>query len=280
MQLNGNNNKSCCSILRSEFTLKNFNFNHDQQDQFYRSQWQRSERSWLFLIYRWMWAIFFISVFISCLILQFANGKYFIFLTNWGIILCMLTQLLAAILVTRWHFDLGSLRTEQCDRNSREQKSPTMVKIYWLLYDVTLPLALVITTIYWTFLHGKMNKPQRFPVISFVTHCLNSVFMLVDFFMVAFPVRLLHTIYAMLLPIIFCFFTVIYFFCGGTDEYGNHFVYPLLDWKIPIRGVVTFIGVFCLYCIFPILLFVFFKLKQLLHRSLNIVWSPHCVGLI
>lgn len=62
------------------------------------------------------------------------------------------------------------------------------------------------------------DKPNRFPVMSFVTHCMNSVFMLVDFLVVAFPFRLLHTIYAMLLPITFCLFTVVYFFCGGTDE--------------------------------------------------------------
>ena len=151
---------SCCSCL-NVIKLINYRkvfFSFHFLFFFFIFQWQRSERSWLFLIYRWLWAIFFVTVFISCLILQFAEGKYFIFLTNWGIILCMLTQLLAVILVTRWHFDLGSLRTEQCDRNSREQKSPTMVKIYWLLYNVTLPLALVITTIYWTFLHGKMSK--------------------------------------------------------------------------------------------------------------------------
>ncbi|KAI8119439.1 Protein rolling stone [Lucilia cuprina] len=276
MQLTGN----CCDNLCSEFKLKNFGFDHDHQDQFYRSQWQSGERSWLFLCYRWIWALFFIAVFLACVILQFCEGKYFIFLTNWGIILCSLTQLLAAILVTRWHFDLASVRSDHCERNGRTKKSPLLIKLYWLLHDVALPLSLVITTIYWTFLHGKMNKPSRFPVISFVTHCLNSVFMLVDFFIVAFPVRLLHTLYAMLLPIIFCFFTLIYFFCGGTDEYGNHYVYPLLDWTIPVRCVVTFVGVFGLYCIYSILLFVVYKLRRFLHRSLSVVWSPHCVGLI
>lgn len=66
----------------------------------------------------------------------------------------------------------------------------------------------------------------------------------------------------------------------SPSRYGNHFVYPLLDWKIPIRGVWTFFGVFSLYCIYSITLFVIFKLKRFLHRSLNVVWSPHCVGLI
>lgn len=102
------------------------------------------------------------AVFIACLILQFSEGKYFIFLTNWGIILCTLTQLLAAILVTRWHFDFGSIRSDHCGGHGRDQKkSPFLVKLYWLLFVVAVPLALVITTIYWAFLHGRMSKFLR-----------------------------------------------------------------------------------------------------------------------
>lgn len=125
---------------------------------FYLFQWQSCERSWLFLLYRWIWALFFIAVFLACLILQFCEGKYFIFLTNWGIILCMITQLLAAILVTRWHFNFGAVRSIQCEARRKEENTSLLIKFYWLLYDVALPLALVITTIYWAFLHGKMSK--------------------------------------------------------------------------------------------------------------------------
>lgn len=269
-----------CNNLCSEFKLKNFSFNYDHVYEFYRSQWQSCERSLLYLLYRWIWSLFFIAVFVTCLVLQFSDGKYFIFLTNWGIMLCTLTQLIAAILVTRWYFDLGAVRSEPSESITQLKKTPTLVKFYWLIYHVTLLLALVITTIYWTFLHGKMNKPQRFPVISFVTHCLNSVFMLVDFFIVAFPVRLLHTVYAMLLPTFFCLFTVVYYFCGGTDEFGNHHVYPILNWAFPTRGVLTFAGVFSLYCIYGVLVFALFKFKRFIHRSISVVWSPHCVGLL
>ncbi|XP_013102294.2 protein rolling stone-like [Stomoxys calcitrans] len=275
MQLTG----KCTNSFRSEFRWKNFGFHHNQLDEFYRSQWQSGEKSAWFLLYRWLWTLFFVSVFLSCLVLQFSEGKYFIFLTNWGIMLCVITQLLGVVLATRWYFDVNAIRSTACE-GAQVKKTPTAVKFYWLLHAISVPLALIITTVYWSFLHGKMNKPNRFPVMSFVTHCLNSVFMLVDFLIVAFPVRLLHAIYAMLLPIVFCCFTVVYYFCGGTDDFGNHYVYPLLDWKVPSRGLLTFAGVFALYCIYCILLYALFKFKRFLHRTFSAVWSPHCVGLI
>lgn len=110
----------------------------------------------MYLYYRWTWASFFTAVFLACLILQFCEGKYFIFLTNWGIMLCLLTQVLAAVLATRWHFNYEGIRTD-CSKTKDKKTSP-LIKCYWLLYVVALPLALVITTVYWLFLHGKMSK--------------------------------------------------------------------------------------------------------------------------
>ncbi|XP_037897512.1 protein rolling stone-like isoform X1 [Glossina fuscipes] len=266
--------------LCNEFQVRNFGFNHNRVDQFYRSQWQSGERSWFYLIYRWIWMLCFAAVFLVCLSLQYSDGKYFIFMTNWGVILGLLTQFVAAVLVTRWQFNINSLRSNICEMGTQGSPTTPLVKVYWLLHGVTMSVSLVITTVYWSILHGKMNKPMRFPVLSFVTHCLNSVFMLVDFLMVGFPVRVLHTVYAMLLPIIYFSFTIVYFLCGGVDEYGNHYVYPILDWTSPMRGVITFAGVFTLYCIYAIVFYSIYQFKRFLHRSFSTIWSPHCVGLI
>lgn len=59
---------------------------------------------------------------------------------------------------------------------------------------------------------------MRFPAISIITHGLNTVMMLIDFLVVAFPLRILHMVYSMSLAIFFFVFTLIYYFCGGTDE--------------------------------------------------------------
>ncbi|XP_037960532.1 protein rolling stone [Teleopsis dalmanni] len=278
--------KSCMKSFAKEFKWKNFGFEYNQLEHFYRSKWQSNECSILYLIYRWICSLFFIGLFTSCLVLQFSDGKIFIFLTNWGIILCLFTQLTAALLVTCWHFDLGEIRATIYDHDAKaitgvanSMRTPTIVKIYWLLHGVALLLALVITTVYWIFLHGKMNKPVRFPTISFATHCLNSVFMLTDFLVIGFPMRLLHTVYAMLLPIFYCLFTVLYYFCGGEDEYGNRYVYPILDWKSPSKGIITFAGVFSLYVVYCLILFLLDKLKNVIYCASRVVWKPHAVAL-
>ncbi|XP_075151373.1 protein rolling stone-like [Haematobia irritans] len=258
------------NVIRTEFKWKNFGFSHNNLDEFYRSQWQHKETSSWYLLYRWLWAIVFLSIFLCSLVQQFAHGKFFIFYTNWGLMLCLASQLLGSLLVTRWHFDLGAVRSTIYEV-SQMRKTPRLLTLYWLLYELAIPGALVVTTIYWAFLHGKMNKPNRFPVISFSTHCLNSVFMLVDFLIIAFPVRLLHTIYAMMVPITFFCFSFVYYLCGGTDDAGNHYVYPMLDWTEPRNCVITFIGIFILYCIYPSLLFAIHRLKCFLRSS---DWSP------
>lgn len=266
----------------NEFKLRKFGFKHKHLDQFYQSQWQSGARSFYYLLFRWTWAFFFISVFIASLVLQLSGGKFFIFLTNWGIIVCLLAQLSGAILATRWYYNLGNTRSAVMEGKILKEPPTTsrLIKFYWLVHGASLALALVITTVYWIFLHGKMDKPMLYPVMSFITHCLNSVFMLVDFWLVAFPVRLLHIIYWMLLPIFFYIFTVIYYLAGGTDEYGHHYVYPILDWTNPMRAVTTFAGVFVLYIIYGIALFLLSKFKRYLSRTVSAMDSPHAIGLI
>lgn len=49
------------------------------------------------------------------------------------------------------------------------------------------------------------DKPMRFPAISIITHGMNSVMMLIDFLVIAFPLRILHMVYGMSLAIFFFF---------------------------------------------------------------------------
>lgn len=71
--------------------------------------------------------------------------------------LCTATQFVAALLATQWYFDVDAVRSSAYEV-SQLKKTPRLIKFYWLLHDVSLPLALIITTIYWSFLHGKMSK--------------------------------------------------------------------------------------------------------------------------
>ncbi|XP_062130322.1 protein rolling stone isoform X1 [Drosophila sulfurigaster albostrigata] len=265
--------------LNKELQVKNFGFEYNHVHLFYKSLWQKNEVSTYYLLYRWIWALFFLAVYITCIILQFCEGKFFIYMTNWGFGLITITMLISAVMVTRWHYDLQNVRSLV---NEAGQKGRTTwgLKIYWWLYNMSLLLALIISTIYWIFLNGRMNKPARFPAISAITHALNSIFILIDFMVVAFPLRLLHMVQTMVLAIVFFLFTLIYHLYGGTDEFNNHYVYPILDWNNPMRCLVTFIGVFLMIVCYWLILFGLHKLKQAFNRAFSVVWTPHSVGLI
>uniref|UniRef100_A0A1I8M350 Uncharacterized protein n=1 Tax=Musca domestica TaxID=7370 RepID=A0A1I8M350_MUSDO len=256
---------SSLDCLRCELKLRNIGFRHNQLDEFYRSKWQSEKTCVWFLLYRWLWFLIFLTIFLLCICNQFADGKYFIFFTNWGIVVCVITQLLAVILATQWHFNFQDVRST-ISEVSQTLRTPKIVGLYWMLHNVTMVVASVISFIYWLFLHGKMDKPIRYPELTFITHCLNLVFMLVDYFIVAFPVRLMHTIYAMLFTISFFGFSGIYYLCGGTDDYGHHYVYPFLDWTTPVKCVRAFFGIFFLHCMCSVLLFGLYQVKRFLHK--------------
>ncbi|KAM8715023.1 hypothetical protein ACLKA7_002125 [Drosophila subpalustris] len=265
--------------LNQELQKQNFGFEYNHVHLFYKSLWQKNEVSSLYLLYRWTIALFFLAVYITCIIVQFCDGKFFIYMTNWGFGLITITMLISAVHVTRWHFDLQNVRSLV---NEAGQKARTTrgLKIYWWLYNMSLLLALIISTIYWIFLHGRMNKPARFPEISVITHALNSICILIDFMIVAFPLRLLHMVQTMFLAIAYFVFTLIYHFCGGTDEFNNPYVYSILNWNKPMGCLVTFVGVFLIIICYWVILFGFHKLKQAFNRAFSVVWTPHAVGLI
>ncbi|TDG41624.1 hypothetical protein AWZ03_011950 [Drosophila navojoa] len=265
--------------LNNELQKQNFGFECSHVHLFYKSLWQKHEVSTVYLLYRWLLALIFLGVYITCIILQFCDGKFFIYMTNWGFGLITITMIVAAVNVTRWHYDLQNVRSLVQEAGQKARTSCGL-KIYWWLYNISLLLALIISTVYWIFLNGRMNKPTRFPVISIVTHALNTVCMLIDFLVVAFPLRLWHMVQTMCMAIAFFLFTLIYHFCGGTDEFGNPYVYPILDWNNPKRCLITFVGIFLMIICYWVLLFGVHKLKQVFNRAFSIVWTPHAVGLI
>lgn len=121
------------------------------------SQWQKNDVSKFYLLYRWLWAIFFLVVYIVCVILQFCEGKFFIYMTNWGYGLATVTMLISAVQVTRWHCDLQGVRS-LVHESGQKARTTLGLKIYWWLYNVSLLMALIISTVYWIFLNGRMSK--------------------------------------------------------------------------------------------------------------------------
>lgn len=121
--------------------IANLKLHSDDPTVFVKSQWQGGEKSLIFLIYRWTIAAFFIGIVAYSWTNSINYGTFkfwFIYLTSWGIFLCMITTTFAAVITTLYHIGYNS-------------KLATY-KVYWFLSNVTTVFALVITIVYWSLL--------------------------------------------------------------------------------------------------------------------------------
>ncbi|ALC39023.1 CG9555 [Drosophila busckii] len=244
----------CCQPMLDEFQLTKFSLQHDEPADFCRSQWQRGKRCVAWLIYRWILTAFFAGGVIGSLVDSFTGGHWFIYLTDWGFTLCLYACLYGAVITTIYfvnpnYFANGSWA----------------LKIYWLSHFTTTVLALMITLVFWTALYPSMSDGPV-GLYNLWAHAFNSICMLYDCFMVAFPTRLMHFIYPLLVGLIYGFFSLFYFLAGGTDFFGNRYIYFILDWQQPGLAIASVCGCIVIALLFCVLVFWIYRFRSWLHE--------------
>ncbi|KAH8395510.1 hypothetical protein KR215_011471 [Drosophila sulfurigaster] len=219
--------------FRDEFKLVHLRLHHHAPEDFFRSQWQSELKSCAFLIYRWILAIFFGTGLCSYLIIFFSRGTVFIYLTNWGFILCSVTSISGAIFVSIYHASTESMVNRRC-----------MLKCYWACYWINLIFTHIIFIIYWTCIFPK-KQPQNLisGIYNVWTHGLPSVFFTLDHLLVAHPARLLHFIYPFGLALLYVIFTYVYYVLGGLDRLGRSYIYEMLNHGNPLQTLKTIVMV-------------------------------------
>lgn len=244
-----------------EFRTDKCGFNHIAPDDFVKSQWQTRTKSITYLIYRWLISIFFIAVVIYSMVTGMHYGMYFIYLTNWGIMMCMLTNALGAILVSIWY-----LHPEFADRVVDSNAMPISFKIYWAMHITTLIVSIVITIVYWSILY---NDRVNLDAVNILTHAFNAIMMFTDLWIVAYPVRLLHIFAPVLFGITYVIFSAIYYAAGGVNPDGNNYIYEVLKWSEPGQAMITVVGVLLLCCVLYIIIFFLYKLRLFIYHRCN-----------
>jgi hypothetical protein len=119
-------------------------FNHRKPESFVKSQCQSQQKSALFLTFRWLLALFFIGGIAYVWTDNIIAGRFgfwFIYMTNWGLCLCTISTVYAAVLTTHYHVKRYELTTESLS-----------YKILWWLSNVSTVMAFMITLIYWIIL--------------------------------------------------------------------------------------------------------------------------------
>ncbi|XP_055303516.1 protein rolling stone-like [Sitodiplosis mosellana] len=250
-------------VFKKELRLHNCGFSHDPVDSLMRSQWQSTSKNVFYLIYRWLVAIFVVAVVgiaLEAHLRKYTMGTFFVYLTRWGITTNMIVGVYGAVLVTIWHF-----HTDYQERILKNKRMPTSFKIYWALHNIALVTSFVITIVYWSVLH--VNK-KRVDLPNILSHAMNSVIMFIDILIVAYPMRLYHVIQPLCFGVCFGVFSYIYHLCGGVNQHGAHFIYPVLNWAKPGKALITVTSVLLLVIIMHMILFCVYKLRVSTQRRL------------
>ncbi|KAH8377953.1 hypothetical protein KR093_008100 [Drosophila rubida] len=265
----------CCQPMLDEFQRSKFSLHHDEPGEFCRSQWQRGDRSIIWLIYRWIFAAFFAGGVLGSLIQHFNEGTWFIYLTDWGFVLCFYACTYGAVVATIYFIRpsyFGKQFVYLKMQRAVNKYSPHIaesgswaLKIYWASHFTTTVLALMITLVFWAALYPSMSDGPV-GLYNLWAHAFNSICMVIDCFMVAFPTQLMHFIYPLVVGLIYGLFSLIYFWAGGTDYAGNRFIYFILDWEDPGLAIGSVCGCIVLALLFCVMVFWIYRFRLWIYQ--------------
>jgi len=113
--------------------------------------------------------------------------------------------------------------------------------------------------------------------MSQLKHSLNTIYVVVDMFANAIPVRLYHMIYPLLTGLVYTIFNVLYFVNDGRGPNGRPYAYDLMDWRNPLGSTVTVLLGFVLAAVAQFLLYGFYRARIAAHRRLTALMAPDAV---
>ncbi|RZB39840.1 hypothetical protein BDFB_000206 [Asbolus verrucosus] len=253
---------------KKQFSLKQLALDHDKPIIFVISQWQRELKpSNFYLVYRWVVAIiFFVTFVISIVDLKHPDApssfraKWLIYLTNWGYTTCTLQALLAALLVSA-----GVLAPYLKNMPNLQKSTLPFYKFYWVTNVVATDIAFGVTALYWSLIYDE--KSMNFDAMNFFVHANNSVLMMIDMFMVAHPIRLLHCCYPIVFGICYAVFSVIFYAAGGISREGQVYIYNILDWRKPGLTTIICVAVLGFIVVVHIVCWGLYKFRMWLHSK-------------
>ncbi|XP_069127659.1 protein rolling stone-like [Argopecten irradians] len=181
---------------------------------------------------------------------------WFVFLTNWAY--------LTLHIASTWDFVVTNV-VQICQSNIKKgerDNMPWYLMVNWLLFNVQNSIGLLVTLVYYIVLDADATPS------SINKHAMNSVFIFINFFLCAKPVRLLHFYQPIVFVALYGGFTLIYQFTTG------YIIYPILDWSVPWPTVLWALGLGLVGV--PLAHLCFYGLYHL--RTL--VYSRRCSGII
>lgn len=127
------------------------------------------------------------------------------------------------------------------------------------------------STVIVNFHHTRKLTNQSFlgktSTLDLLVHGGNSVAMMLELLMAGHPMFIFHFVYSINVGLIYLIFTIIYYFAGGLDPLGRHYIYNVIDWSRPGRAASVSLGVLILAIFLHIIMCLIQKLRHRLHKK-------------
>ncbi|KAH8266666.1 hypothetical protein KR018_008022, partial [Drosophila ironensis] len=220
-------------------------------------QWQTKPKSDCFLAYRSLMGAIFGTSIVSYVYRYFQGGQWFIYLTNWGFLMCGVSSITGAVLTNHYH--------RQPDNWEPPRRA---IKFYWACWWSSASLAFVISLTYWTFIYPSDRNPDNLTRVSdfynILTHAVPPVYYVIDLLLAAQPARLMHFIYPLGTTLVYLTFSFVYYLAGGEDLNGRRYIYKFLNYARPKRVGATIAKTGILVCAASSFLYGVYRLRMLL----------------
>ncbi|XP_039755992.1 uncharacterized protein LOC120630762 [Pararge aegeria] len=214
--------------FKQECTLYMLGLEHPNPSDFYISVWQKSRSTVPLLLWRALLLIISLAIIItsfSCYITSaFSVGYWFIYLTHWGLVLLVASTGFGVATSASVYF-YGPL--------SADLKLPWYVKTFWVLHNVSVPVAFLITIFYWTVLYDADFQEEMDRRLNIAVHAVNTLIMLLMLLSSSHPTRFLHMIHPFLFALTYMVFGIIYYHAGGINQLGDRWIYAVVNWSEP-----------------------------------------------
>eukprot|EP00057_Strongylocentrotus_purpuratus_P035202 XP_798115.3 PREDICTED: protein rolling stone [Strongylocentrotus purpuratus] len=204
------------------------------------------------------------------------KAKWLIYISNWTYLFVLAYFLLAAITTFYWHMSheqrgkiqesgersdtiemtANPIADTEAAASERVYSTPWYLQIQRFCQVYSCSATVFVTLLFWVLVYNPDSTVIH--VFNVSVHGGAMMLMIIDTFLVATPIRILHLIYVMLVAFIFFCFTGVYYAAGGLDPKGETFIYSgSLDWGAePTRSAI--VAVLTVFVAAPVLHMVFY----------------------
>ncbi|KAL0850950.1 hypothetical protein ABMA28_006853 [Loxostege sticticalis] len=222
--------------IRDQFRWKKLKLQDDNASDFYLSCWQRNRMAMPMLCIRLVLFAGCLGILLSSMLLPeriIYIDYWALYLTQWGLLMNLITTGMATAVSAVAYFK-GPI--------DATFGLPWYIRLFWGCYCISVPVAFHITVFYYSFVMASMDEFEEYdlnPVLDVFTHGVNSIIMFLLLFTSNISVYFVQFLFPFAFMVIYMVFTIIYYYAGGTNPFGDRFIYLALDWGEPITATAT-----------------------------------------